>query len=158
MIDMGFTLAKEIQEILKDDAILLYPSFPGPAPRHYVPMFRPADFSYCAIFNVLGVPVSQAPLGLGTKGLPLGVQIVGGMHSDHLTIMVAEELEAAFGGWIQPTNQQAQKQISTAPKLTKLGTNNPTPTHTAADTTYNPPTPPPKTVSSVESSSVATSS
>lgn len=102
MLEMGFNLAKEMQEVLKDDAVLLYPSFPSPAPRHYVPMFRPADFSYCAIFNVLGVPVSQAPLGLGSKGLPLGVQIVGGMNSDYLTITCAEELERAFGGWVEP--------------------------------------------------------
>jgi len=123
MIELGFSLAKEIQEVLKDDAILLYPSFPGPAPRHYVPMFRPADFSYCAIFNVLGVPVSQVPLGLGTKGLPLGVQIIGGMLSDHLTIMVAEEIERAFGGWVEPNpgkqNQKAVTKSATSPPLTK---------------------------------------
>ncbi|ODM86874.1 Fatty-acid amide hydrolase 2, partial [Orchesella cincta] len=103
LIEMGYSLAKEIQDVLKDDAVLLYPSFPSPAPRHYVSLFRPADFSYCAVFNVLGVPVTQVPLGLGSKGLPLGVQVVGGMHSDHITISVAEELERAFGGWVQPS-------------------------------------------------------
>ncbi|ODM88927.1 Fatty-acid amide hydrolase 2 [Orchesella cincta] len=126
LIEMGYSLAKEIHFIIatiyivsacstyylfviqfagrvEDDAVLLYPSFPSPAPRHYVPLFRPADFSYCAVFNVLGVPVTQVPLGLGSKGLPLGVQIVGGMHSDHITISVAEELERAFGGWVQPS-------------------------------------------------------
>ncbi|ODM87466.1 Fatty-acid amide hydrolase 2 [Orchesella cincta] len=74
LIEMGYSLAKEIQDVLKDDA-----------------------------FNVLGVPVTQVPLGLGSKGLPLGVQIVGGMHSDHITISVAQELERAFGGWVQPS-------------------------------------------------------
>lgn len=65
-------------------------------------MFRPADFSYTAIFNVLGVPVTQVPLGLGSDGLPLGVQVVGGMFNDLLTIEVAKECEAALGGWIPP--------------------------------------------------------
>ncbi|ODM91859.1 Fatty-acid amide hydrolase 2 [Orchesella cincta] len=76
LIEMGYSLAKEIQDVLKDDAVLLYPSFPSPAPRITFP-FRPADFSYCAVFNVLGVPVTQVPLGLGSKGLPLGVQSCG---------------------------------------------------------------------------------
>ena len=146
MIELGFNLAKEIQEVLKDDAILLYPSFPSPAPRHYVPMFRPADFSYCAIFNVLGVPVSQAPLGLGSKGLPLGVQIVGGMLSDHLTIMAAEELEQAFGGWVQP-NQRQQAVTKSSPQTSKTSME-PVATHTTSSTT---PTPSPP-VSSLESS------
>jgi fatty acid amide hydrolase 2 len=102
IIEMGYALAKEIQDLLKEDGILLYPSHTGPAPRHFRPMFRPADFSYCAIFNVLGVPATQVPLGLGSDGLPLGVQIVGGMFSDHLTLTIAQELGQAFGGWIPP--------------------------------------------------------
>ncbi|ODM88194.1 Fatty-acid amide hydrolase 2 [Orchesella cincta] len=98
IIEMGYSLAKEIQDVLKTTQYFVS----HPAPRHYVPLFRPADFSYCAVFNVL-VPVTQVPLGLGSKGLPLGVQVVGGMHSDHITISVAEELERAFGGWVQPS-------------------------------------------------------
>jgi len=103
MKEMGYEFAQEFQELMKDDAIFVYPTLPSPAPRHHHPFFRPSDFSYCGIFNVLGVPVTQVPMGLGSKGLPLGVQIVGGMYSDHLTIKVAEELESAFGGWIPPS-------------------------------------------------------
>ncbi len=65
-------------------------------------MFRPSDFSYTAIFNVLAVPVTQVPLGLGANGLPLGVQIVGGMFNDLLTLRIAEEVKIAFGGWVPP--------------------------------------------------------
>jgi fatty acid amide hydrolase 2 len=65
-------------------------------------MFRPSDFSYTAIFNVLGVPVTQVPLGLGEKGLPVGIQIVGGLNSDLLTLRIAEILEEGFGGWVEP--------------------------------------------------------
>lgn len=81
---------------------MLYPTHPNSAPRHHEPIFRPADFSYCAIFNVLGVPVTQVPLGLDSKGMPIGVQVVGGMFSDLLTIRVAQEIHNAFGGWIPP--------------------------------------------------------
>lgn len=102
MIEMGYTLAKEVQDLLSNDGIMFYPSHPSPAPRHFEPMFRPADFSYTAIFNVLGVPVTQVPLGLASNGLPLGVQIVGGMFNDLLTIEIAKEIEIGFGGWIPP--------------------------------------------------------
>ncbi|ODM88193.1 Fatty-acid amide hydrolase 2 [Orchesella cincta] len=92
LIEMGYSLAKEIQDVLKDDAVLLYPSFPSPAPRHYVPLFRPADFSYCAVFNVFGVPVTQVHSSR-FQGFASGSTNCGGMHSDHITISVAEELE-----------------------------------------------------------------
>jgi len=82
---------------------MLYPSNPSPAPRHHEPMFRPSDFSYFAIFNVLGVPVTQVPLGLSSNGLPLGVQIVGGKNSDHLTMKIAEEIHECVGGWVAPS-------------------------------------------------------
>lgn len=42
---------------MSDDAIFIYPSHPTAAPRHHEPWLAPADFSYCGIFNVLGVPV-----------------------------------------------------------------------------------------------------
>ncbi|XP_021956293.1 fatty-acid amide hydrolase 2-B isoform X2 [Folsomia candida] len=103
MIEMGNSFVKEFQELMSDDAIFIYPSHPTAAPRHHEPWLAPADFSYCGIFNVLGVPVTQVPMGLGSKGLPIGVQVVGGINSDHLTIKVAEELEAAFGGWVPPS-------------------------------------------------------
>ncbi len=40
--------------------------------------------------------------GLNSVGVPLGVQVVGGLYNDHLTIGVAEEIERAFGGWTNP--------------------------------------------------------
>lgn len=54
------------------------------------------------IINILGLPVTQCPLGLGEEGLPLGVQVVGGKLQDHLTLAVALYLEKTFGGWRDP--------------------------------------------------------
>lgn len=59
-------------------------------------------FSLSAIFNILGLPVTQCPLGLSKDGLPLGIQVVAGPHNDHLTLAVAQYLEKAFGGWVPP--------------------------------------------------------
>lgn len=55
--------------------MLLYPSHPTLAPYHNEPLFRPLNFTYTAIFNALGFPVTQVPLGLAPNGLPLGIQV-----------------------------------------------------------------------------------
>jgi MYXO-CTERM domain-containing protein len=79
---------------------MLYPPYPTPAPRHNQPLFSPFNWVYTAIFNVLELPVTAAPLGLNERGLPLGVQIAATHGNDHLTLAVALELERAFGGWV----------------------------------------------------------
>ncbi|XP_077540317.1 fatty-acid amide hydrolase 2-A [Haemaphysalis longicornis] len=84
-------------------AIFVYPSHPEPAPFHYQPILKPFNFAYTAIFNVLGYPVCQCPVGLSpSMGTPLGVQLVAGFHKDHLCLQGACEIERAFGGWHQP--------------------------------------------------------
>ncbi len=55
-----------------------------------------------APFNLLGLPVTEVPLGLGRAGLPLGVQVAAGHGRDHVSVAVALELERAFGGWVPP--------------------------------------------------------
>ncbi|KAK8384835.1 hypothetical protein O3P69_014416 [Scylla paramamosain] len=96
-------LQMRIQRLLGHGGVLLYPSHPTQAPYHGESLLRPLNFTYAAIFNALGFPVTQVPLGLSSNGLPLGIQIVGGMHQDHLTIAMAEDLERHFGGWACPS-------------------------------------------------------
>ena len=66
---------------------------------------------YTAVLNVMQLPVTQVPLGLDTKGLPLGLQVVGGHGQDHLTMSVAMELERAFGGWVRPPRLEAVRSL-----------------------------------------------
>lgn len=47
----------------------------------------------------------QIPLGLDSKGLPLGIQAVAARNRDRHCLAVAEELERAFGGWTAPFNR-----------------------------------------------------
>ncbi|XP_045394052.1 fatty-acid amide hydrolase 2 isoform X3 [Lemur catta] len=96
------SLHKELVEMLSDDGVFLYPSHPTVAPKHHVPLTRPFNFAYTGIFNVLGLPVTQCPLGLNAEGLPLGIQVVAGPFNDHLTIAVAQYFEKTFGGWVCP--------------------------------------------------------
>ncbi|KAM8900465.1 fatty-acid amide hydrolase 2-B-like isoform 2-T2 [Spinachia spinachia] len=95
-------LQKNMDELLGTDGVFLYPSHPRVAPKHHHPLFRPADFAYTGILNMLGLPVTQCPLGLGREGLPLGVQVGAGKLQDHLTLEVALYLEKTFGGWRDP--------------------------------------------------------
>jgi fatty acid amide hydrolase 2 len=98
--DRGHALQRKLEELLGEDGVLLYPMARGPAPRH-----RRAGTSYfgmTGIFNVLELPSTQVPLGLGPEKLPLGIQVVGARARDHLTIAAALELERALGGWVPP--------------------------------------------------------
>uniref|UniRef100_A0A2R5L8J4 Putative amidase n=2 Tax=Ornithodoros turicata TaxID=34597 RepID=A0A2R5L8J4_9ACAR len=102
-LNKAVTLRTKLCELLGEDGVFIYPSHPEPAPFHYQTIFKPFNYAYTAIFNVLGFPVTQCPTGLSSAGLPLGVQVVGNMYKDHLCLAVAKEIERAFGGWVSPS-------------------------------------------------------
>ncbi|NOY94705.1 MAG: amidase [Deltaproteobacteria bacterium] len=100
--ELGDQLREEIIDALGARGVLLYPPYPSVAPRHGEPLRPPLRFTYTALWNALGLPVTQVPLGLDARGLPLGVQVVTAPGRDHIAIAVALELERAFGGWRPP--------------------------------------------------------
>jgi len=95
-------LLEEFKQMLGDDGVFLYPTHPTVAPYHNEPVVRAMNFSYTAIINVLGLPATAVPLGLGREGLPIGLQVVANHGNDRLCLAVACELEKAFGGWVAP--------------------------------------------------------
>lgn len=101
-VALGKQLRGELDTLLRPGTVMLYPSYTRPAPRHNQPLYFPVQWVYTAILNVMEVPATQVPLGLGGGGLPLGVQVAARWGHDHVTIAVAEELERAFGGWVPP--------------------------------------------------------
>ena len=101
-VEAGAALLREVDALLGPRGVMLYPPYPTTAPLHNRPLFPPFNWVYTAVFNVLELPVTAAPLGLDAAGIPLGVQIAGAHGNDHLTIAVALELERAFGGWVPP--------------------------------------------------------
>lgn len=105
LLVLGRRLETELLDRLGEDGVLLYPSYPTTAPRHGHPILHPFRWVYFGILNVLGMPSTQVPLGLGDGGLPLGVQVAAVPGNDHLTLAVAQELERAFGGWVMPPRQ-----------------------------------------------------
>jgi fatty acid amide hydrolase 2 len=101
-VEKGLALRRHVNELIGPEGVLLYPPYPTPAPLHVHPFLPPFNWTYCAIFNVLELPVTQVPLGLDARGLPLGVQVAAAHGNDHLTIAVALALEKDLGGWVPP--------------------------------------------------------
>ncbi len=95
------SLRDEIESMLGDDGVMLYPTATDVAPPHG--KGGVLNFRFPPIFNALETPVTQVPLGLGQEGLPLGVQVIAPRGQDHRSIAVAMALERALGGWIPPT-------------------------------------------------------
>lgn len=91
-----------VHEMLDPGCVMLFPAHTRVAPHHYHPLLTPLDFVYTAIFNVLQLPVTQVPTGLNSKGIPMGIQVVGPDLGDHLTMAIALHIERAFGGWVWP--------------------------------------------------------
>jgi fatty acid amide hydrolase 2 len=99
--------AQRAQDTLEDtigDGVMLYPPFPRLTPKHRHTIGQPWLATNTAIFNLYGLPTTQVPLGIGDKGLPLGVQVVATPGRDHAAIAVAGELEQLFGGWVDPAD------------------------------------------------------
>jgi fatty acid amide hydrolase 2 len=103
--ERGARLLAQLDDLLGEDGVILYPSGRSVAPRHGPA--APLNFRFYGIFNPLELPVTQVPLGLSAEGLPLGVQVVAGRGRDHLTIAAALELERALGGWVPPNRESA---------------------------------------------------
>lgn len=92
---------KIIQEALEGDAILLIPTQPETPPHYLMTIPKYPSLGYTAIFNALGFPSTQVPVGL-SDGVPIGIQVVSRRFQDHLTIAGGVELDKVFGGWISP--------------------------------------------------------
>jgi fatty acid amide hydrolase 2 len=84
------------------DGIMLYPSHPVPAPFHKGALAPPLYWVYTGALNICQMAVTQVPLGLNRRGVPLGVQVCAPRGGDGRTMAVAMELERAFGGWVPP--------------------------------------------------------
>ena len=79
--------------------VIILPTYTQVAPLHGKALRRPFDFLFTAVFNLVGFPVTQVPVGFDHQGLPIGIQVVAKRGKDHLTLAVAEAIEQEFGGW-----------------------------------------------------------
>lgn len=95
---------------MREYPVLLCPVASIPAFRHRERQWniegKMVDYldawSYCAWFNLLGMPAAVVPM-LGTsEGLPVGVQIAARPWQEELVLAVAEKLEEQRGNWAGP--------------------------------------------------------
>ncbi|XP_030753607.1 fatty-acid amide hydrolase 2-like [Sitophilus oryzae] len=90
-----------IVEKLKDNGVIILPTFHEPAHKHNQAILK-NGYAYMIIANALGLPATSIPCGFDKDGMPIGVQVIAAPYQDRLCIAVAEELERHFGGWIPP--------------------------------------------------------
>lgn len=62
------------------------------------------DLFWAGLCGLVYLPATAAPAGLTTKGLPVGVQIVGPQYGDKSCIAFAGLLERAYRGFVPPPN------------------------------------------------------
>jgi len=91
-----------MEDLLGDDGILILPGNIGPAPFHHGPLLHTGYFGLAGLINVLRMPSTAVPMGLSSKGLPLGIQIVSNHGNDRLCLAFAREIERKFGGYVPP--------------------------------------------------------
>lgn len=105
-LSKGSDLRLEMNDLLGDNGVLIFPSLPTPAPLHgpLPNLLFFADCAATAILNVMEVPATAVPTGLSRdKHLPTGVQLVAANGNDHLTIATAMHLEnIGIVGWKPP--------------------------------------------------------
>lgn len=77
-------MAKDIKKIflvkLRDDSVLLFPTFPTSAFPHNQSVLHMTSVSYLTLFNVLGMPSCHVPMGLDQNNLPIGIQVCCFLH------------------------------------------------------------------------------
>jgi fatty acid amide hydrolase 2 len=97
------SLRSDLENLLGDDGVFLYPTHPRPAPFHHETVITLFNFAYAGIFNVMGLPVTAVPMGIAPdEQVPIGIQVAASRFNDRLPLAVAVELENTFGGWVPP--------------------------------------------------------
>jgi len=91
-------LQGEINELMHRYDALLTPPARGEAPT----LESTGDPAFCTIWTLCGLPALTLPSGLGTHGLPLGLQIVGGYLQDARLLQVAQWCAQQIGFRYQP--------------------------------------------------------
>jgi Asp-tRNA(Asn)/Glu-tRNA(Gln) amidotransferase A subunit family amidase len=84
----------QLADVFQDVDVLLAPSAPGAAP---LGLDNTGDPVFCRIWTVLQTPTVNIPAGLATNGMPVGLQVVGQVGADGLTLAAAHALHQCLG-------------------------------------------------------------
>ena len=59
-------------------------------------------WSYCAWFNLLGLPAVTVPVPQSLEGLPIGVQMMGRPWKEEVVLTIAENFEEEYSWRVKP--------------------------------------------------------
>ena len=93
-------LRENFAEFMREADAIVTPPVTGEAPKTLAHTGSP---SFCTIWSLLGVPAICFPVGLGSQGLPLGLQLVGRLHGDASLLATTAWCEARIGFKGRPT-------------------------------------------------------
>ena len=65
-----------------------------------------AMLNWIALATACGLPATAIPIGVAADGLPVGVQIIGARAGDGRTLAIAQAVEDALGGFMQPPEER----------------------------------------------------
>lgn len=68
-------LQNSFRQLLGNNGVFLYPTFPNTAHRHYECYHKLVEPSYLMVFNTLGMPVTNCMVRLDRNHLPIGIQV-----------------------------------------------------------------------------------
>lgn len=83
-----------LAEFLGEADAIVTPPAAGEAPATLAHTGSPA---FCTLWSLAGVPALSFPVGLGPQGLPLGLQLVGGLNEDVRLLACAAWCAARIG-------------------------------------------------------------
>jgi len=84
----------QLADVFQDVDVLLAPSAAGAAPEG---LDNTGDPLFCRIWTVLHTPTVNIPAGWAPNGLPVGLQVVGPLGADALTLAAAHALHLCLG-------------------------------------------------------------
>jgi len=79
-----------VQELLGKDGVFLYPTFVDCANFHLENFYKFFNVTYTLIMNALDVPVTNCPVGMNGKGLPIGIQVIFHQLSSRIVTLFSE--------------------------------------------------------------------
>lgn len=68
-------LKHQFADLLGNNGVFLYPTFPTTAHRHYQIYHKLVDTGYMMVFNTIGLPVTNCMVRLDRHKLPIGIQV-----------------------------------------------------------------------------------
>ena len=92
-LKLRLALKEELERFLEKYDALITPPTTGEAPATLEQTGNPC---FCSIWSLCGVPAVTIPVGLGPRGLPLGLQIVGPRGKDGQALSSAHWCEGIF--------------------------------------------------------------